>query len=273
MRPDISVIMPAYRAGATIGRAVASVFAQKGMSVELVLCADDDIDYRLLLPDEARGSGRMTLCRTPEVRSGPSVARNIAFGHARAGIIACLDADDAYGPNRLARLLPLVDRYGVATGPTLEIVAHSQEPRVARPRELANVLTVEDICELRMPFSPVYQKDKCPQGFPQIGFAEDVILNIDLYCAAGSYPFVEGADYLYYLSQNSRTQSHSALLEARAGYLQILDLVDKRSWPQGVRDLVRRVFHEDLSAVDRALAQGSDGSMWRVAVRDSTTPD
>ena len=30
MRPDVSVIMPAYRAAATIGRAVQSVFAQRG---------------------------------------------------------------------------------------------------------------------------------------------------------------------------------------------------------------------------------------------------
>ena len=58
-----------------------------------------------------------------------------------------------------------------------------------------------------MPFSPVYLKEKCPQGWPQIGFAEDVILNVDLYCAAGAYPFVEGADYLYYVGRSSRSQS------------------------------------------------------------------
>src|SRR6476659_5601146 len=252
MTVDVSVIMPAHRAAETIGRAVASVAVQRGVTAEVVLCADDDLDYGSLLPAGLRAAARVALCRTPAPRSGPSVARNIAFNHARAGIIACLDADDAYEPERLSRLLPLVERHGVATGPTLEITADARAPRVAQPRVCRDVLPVEDICELRMPYSPVFRKEICPGGFPQIAFAEDVILNVDLYCAAGAYPFVEGADYLYYIGSGSRTQSRGALLEARAGYLQILDLVEGRSWPRPVRDLVRRVFSEDLANVDRA---------------------
>jgi len=273
MTVDVSVIMPAYQAGATISRAVASVFAQEGVTVELVLCADDEVDYASLLPAEMRANARMTLCRTATPKSGPSAARNVALRHANADIIACLDADDAYGPGRLARLLPLVKRYGVATGPTLEIAKHAQPARIARPRHPCEFLPVEDICELRMPFSPVYQKAKWPLGFPDIAFAEDVILNVDLFCATGTYAFVEGAEYIYYVSRNSRTQSESALREARAGYLQILDLVDKRPWPEPVRDLVRRVFNEDLAAVERALTRGEHRSEWRNAVRNDPIGD
>jgi hypothetical protein len=139
---------------------------------------------------------------------------------------------------------------------------------VARPRGAGDRLPVEDICELRMPFSPVFQKAICALGFPQIGFAEDVILNVDLFCAAGTYPFVEGAEYIYHVSRGSRTQSDAALREARAGYLQILALVDTRPWPEHVRSLVRRVFNEDLAAVDRAQERSSAGSTWRDVVRD-----
>jgi succinoglycan biosynthesis protein ExoO len=268
MPVDVSVIMPAYQAGGTIARAVASVLAQRGVTAELVLCADDDLDYGTLLPAELRSIAQVTLCRTPVPRSGPSVARNLALQHARADIIACLDADDAYGPDRLVRLLPLVERYGVATGPTREMDADAQGPRVARPRRGGDRLPVEDICELRMPFPPVFQKAKCPLGWPEIEFAEDVILNVDLYCAAGEYLFVEGAEYIYYVRRGSRTHSESALKRARAGYLQILDLVDKRPWPEPVRSLVRRVFNEDLAAVERAQAQGGDALTWRDIVRD-----
>ena len=45
MPVDVSVIMPAYQAGATIARAAQSVFAQTGVTAELVLCADDELDY------------------------------------------------------------------------------------------------------------------------------------------------------------------------------------------------------------------------------------
>jgi succinoglycan biosynthesis protein ExoO len=268
MPVDVSVIMPAYQASGTIGRAIASVFAQRGVTAELVLCADDDLDYGSMLSADLSSKAQVTLCRTPAPGSGPSAARNFALRHARADIIACLDADDAYGPDRLARLLPLVERHGVATGPTREIDAGSQAPRVARPRRGGDRLPVEDICELRMPFPPVFQKTKCPLGWPEIEFAEDVILNVDLYCATESYPFVEGAEYIYYASRGSRTHSESALRRARAGYLQILDLVEKRAWPDPVRGLVRRVFNEDLAAIDRAQAAGGRLPTWRDVVRD-----
>src|SRR5215831_3021218 len=269
MAVDVSVVMPAYRADATIGRAIASVFAQQGVVAELVLCADDDLDYWALLPKELRTGSSVTLCRTPTPKSGPSLARNIALSHARAEIIASLDADDVFAPHRLARLLPLVEQHGLATGPTLEVDAGSRTTRVARPRRANDRLPIEDICELRMPFAPVFHRGICPQGWPQIAFAEDVILNVDLYCATGVYPFVEGADYLYHVSANSRTQSAAALGEACAGYQQILALIETRSWPQPVHDLVRRVFSEDLAAVERALAQGAAGASWRTIVRDS----
>jgi len=269
MRADVSVIMPAYRAQATIGGAVRSLFADTGVAVELVLCADDETDYAALLAGEVPTASRLTLCRTPAPRSGPSAARNIALSHARADIIACLDADDAYAPGRLRHLLPLVEKHGVATGPTREIDAASQATRFARPRSGGPLLPVEDICELRMPFSPVFHRSKCPAGWADIEFAEDVILNVDLYCAAGAYPFAAGADYIYRLSPGSRSHSTEALASARAGYLQILDLADNRAaWPEPVRSLVRRVFGEDLAAVDRARTSGGDGFSWRTVVRD-----
>jgi glycosyltransferase involved in cell wall biosynthesis len=267
MAVDVSVVMPAYRADATIGRAIASVFSQHGVMVELVLCADDELDYWTLVPEELRSGSSVTLCRTPNPKSGPSLARNIALRNARADIIACLDADDVFAPQRLARLLPLVEHHGLATGPTLEVKPGSCA-RVARPRHANDRLSVEDICELRMPFAPVFHRAICPQGWPQIAFAEDVILNVDLHCATGVYPFVEGADYIYHVSPGSRTQSVAALREARTGYLEILALVDSRSWPRPVGELVRRVFNEDLAAVERALAQGAEHTSWRDVVRN-----
>jgi len=269
MRADVSVIVPAFRAQATLARALASVLAQRGVVAEVVLCADDDIDYWPVLPQALRDASRVHLCRTPVAQSGPSAARNAALPYARADIIACLDADDAYAPDRLRLLLPLVERHGVATGPTLELERGTAAARTARPRGGGAWLPVEDICELRMPFSPVYQRKLWPAGWPPIEFAEDVILNTDLYCAAGAYPFVAGADYIYHLSQGSRSHSADALARARAGYLQILALVERRAaWPEPVRRLVSRVFQEDLAAVEQAQSSGEAPASWRDVVRD-----
>lgn len=268
MAADVSVIMPACQAGATIVRAVRSLAAQEGVRVELALCADDDVDYWALLPEEVRAGLDVALCRTPAPRSGPSAARNVALSMAQAPVIACLDADDAYAPGRLRSLLPVVERHGVATGPTREVDTHGQTTRTARPRNQGALLPVEDICELRMPFSPVFVRERCPLGFPRLEFAEDVILNVDLYSAAGAYAFVDAAqaDYIYYQNPGSRTGSGDALERARAGYMQILQLVERRAWPEPVRALVQRVFQEDLAAVDHAA--GADAN-WRAAVRDA----
>lgn len=273
MQPDVSVIVPAYHAGSTIARAVGSALAQEGVRIEVVLCADDELDYWTVLPPDLRAVAQITLCRTPAPRSGPCCARNVALGQARAPVIACLDADDAYAPGRLRRLLPLVQRHGVATGPTREIDPGSGVVRVARPRSGGAVLPVEDICELRMPFSPMFQKEMCRHGWAAIEFAEDVILNIDLTSAADSYAFVEGADYIYHLNSGSRSHSADALVRARTGYLQILELVAGRDWPDPVRALVQRVFSEDLANAERALASGGGAGSWRAVVRDGPELD
>ena len=164
MGADVSVIVPAYAAAQTIVRAADSVFAQAGVEVELVICADDEADYGALLPADLRAGKALVLCRTLAPQSGPSVARNIATAHASADIIACLDADDAYAPDRLRRLLPLVEKHGVATGPTREVDPRNGGVRMARPRRGGGTVPIEDICELRMPFSPVYRKALCPGG-------------------------------------------------------------------------------------------------------------
>jgi glycosyltransferase involved in cell wall biosynthesis len=269
MRADVSVIMPACRARATIARAARSAVAQRGVNVELVVCADDGEDYGALLRQTLPASARLTLCRTAAPNRGPSAARNVALGHAGAEIIACLDADDCFAPGRLRLLLPLVEAHGVATGATWEIDPRSGASRIARPRRARDRLGVEDICELRMPFSPVFHR-RCRVSWPQIAFAEDVILNVDLLCACGAYPFVARARYNYFLGSHTRSHSPDALEHARAGYRQILGMLGGRNWPQSVRDVVDRVFREDLRNVEAAATAGRRS--WREAVRSGPPP-
>lgn len=272
MRFDVSVIIPAHAAIATIGRAVGSALRQAGVSVEIVICADDTNDYWQALPVELRQPHRVTLVRTPWPRSGPSAARNIAVEHARADIIAALDADDAYAPDRLRQLVPVAARHGVATGPTFEIDTATGPPRTARPRAGGELLSIEDICGLRMPFSPVYQREKAPFGWAEIAFAEDVIINVDLFSACRGYPFVEGADYYYHRNVNSMTGSAEAMVRARAGYLQILELIEKRPWPSPLRATLRTCIEEDLEAAEAGMAAGHGGADWRRIVRDGDIP-
>lgn len=119
-----------------------------------------------------------------------------------------------------------------------------------------------------MPFSPVYQRDKAALGWAEIAFAEDVIINVDLFCSCAAFPFVDGANYYYYRSRNSMTGSAQALAHARTGYQQILELIRTRPWPPSVRAVLQRCIEEDLTAAERGLELGRDGADWRKIVRD-----
>ena len=241
--------MPAYRAAATIGRAVQSVFAQTGVSVELVLCADDDLDYGG--PAAGRAARRQQADALPNAGAG---VRPVGGAQHRHG---ARQRRHHRLPRRRRCLRPRPPAPPAAAGgeawggdraDARDRPAHAGPCAWPGRAAAAHRLPIEDICELRMPFSPVYQKALCPAGWPAIDFAEDVILNVDLYCAAGTYPFVEGADYIYHLSDGSRSHSAERWSGRGRATCRSSHLVDARDWPQPVREAgaarVQRRFEE-----------------------------
>jgi succinoglycan biosynthesis protein ExoO len=106
----ISIITPAWNAAGFIGRAIASVQAQSHADWELLIVDDASTDETCAVVQAAAAQDpRIKLLRAPK-NGGPGAARNIAFPAAQGDFMALLDADDAYAPDRLARLLKLADR-------------------------------------------------------------------------------------------------------------------------------------------------------------------
>lgn len=105
----VSILLPAYNARHLIGNAIRSALSQTQPRFELIVindCSTDDT--AAVVAGFARGDGRIRLLRTAR-NSGPAAARNVGFDAARGRWIALLDSDDAYVPERLARLLELAD--------------------------------------------------------------------------------------------------------------------------------------------------------------------
>jgi len=106
MSPDhnICVVIAAYRAEATIARAVRSALAEPEVAEVVVVddCSPDDTSKCALDGDD--GSGRLKLCRL-EQNSGPAHARNVAIEASRSPLISILDADDRFVPGRFRALL------------------------------------------------------------------------------------------------------------------------------------------------------------------------
>jgi len=105
----VSILLPAYNSRHLIKTAIESVLSQTEQRFELIVindCSTDDTAE--VVAQYARKDARVRLLHTP-CNSGPAAARNIGFDVACGRWIALIDSDDAYVPQRLARLLLLAE--------------------------------------------------------------------------------------------------------------------------------------------------------------------
>jgi succinoglycan biosynthesis protein ExoU len=105
-RGEVAVIIAAWRASATIGRAVASALNQDETAEVVVVddCSNDEGATIAAAHAADDGTGRLKVIAL-DSNSGPSRARNAAIAASRAPWIAILDSDDFLEPGRLAALL------------------------------------------------------------------------------------------------------------------------------------------------------------------------
>lgn len=111
---DVSVIVPAWRAAETIGRALASVAAQTVKPREVIVVDDGSDDgtaetARAMAP--TMGGIDLKVIALTE-NAGAGAARNRAIAEARGEFVALLDADDEWLPEKLARSLAVIEESG-----------------------------------------------------------------------------------------------------------------------------------------------------------------
>jgi len=117
---DVSVIIPAFRAADTIGRALASVAAQTCPPREVIVVDDGSGDGTADAAEVMRGTlGRIALQVIRQPNQGAGAARNSALAVATGALVAFLDADDEWLPEKLARSLPHLE------DPDVVLVAHN----------------------------------------------------------------------------------------------------------------------------------------------------
>ncbi len=98
-----TIVVPVFNADATLARTIQSVFDQNHQAWELVLVDDGSTDDSMMICETAAAlDGRVTVLDSPG--SGPAAARNFGAAHGSGDVIAFLDADDVWAPDRLARM-------------------------------------------------------------------------------------------------------------------------------------------------------------------------
>jgi glycosyltransferase involved in cell wall biosynthesis len=98
----VSVVIPAHNAERFISRTLESALAQSYDPLEVVVVDDGSTDQTAILVEEAAArDNRIRLFRTQN--SGVAAARNLGISEARGKLIAPLDADDLWHPEKIAR--------------------------------------------------------------------------------------------------------------------------------------------------------------------------
>lgn len=109
---NLSVIIPVYKAEDFLERAIESVLIQNEVN-EILLVEDNSPDNSLKICEEYvnRHPAKIKLYRHPNnANLGAAESRNLGMKNAKGDLIAFLDADDYYLPNRFTEALDILSR-------------------------------------------------------------------------------------------------------------------------------------------------------------------
>jgi hypothetical protein len=115
--PRVSVVMPAYNHAHYVAAALDSVLAQSHANLEIIVVDDGSKDSTgAVLDDYAARCRTHALTVVHQANAGAHEAINHGLALARGEVVALMNSDDLYAPNRLERMLAEMDRRGAAFG-------------------------------------------------------------------------------------------------------------------------------------------------------------
>jgi glycosyltransferase involved in cell wall biosynthesis len=105
MQPLVSILIPAYNAGAWLSDTIKSAQAQTWPNKEIIIVDDGSKDNTLSI---ARSFASSNLHVFTQTNQGASAARNKALSHSRGDYLQWLDADDLLGPDKIASQMAVI---------------------------------------------------------------------------------------------------------------------------------------------------------------------
>ena len=201
----ISIITPAFQAEAFIYRCVSSVLAQTYVDWEMLIVADDRVDYQALLRKRGIYDPRVRFLSSKKYQSGPNAARNIALQAARGQWIAPLDADDIFYRERLEHLY----RAAQETGLSLDNGYVVQENQSANPQlifeaALSHQFSFANFRQSRIPLLFLFYRGLIVQGWDvDVERGSDTLFNLRALEAAGYARFVARPLHEYWVHGQS----------------------------------------------------------------------
>lgn len=212
METKVSVVIPCYNAARFVGRAVASALNQTGVVCEVIAVNDaSSDDTTAVLAGLARAHPGLRVLDNP-ANLGPAGTRNRGIAAATGDWVALLDADDAFAPGRLARLIGVAEAEGVeilSDLPVLHDLAADSAAPVQLPAdgslqrlEQADLLRPDPASGLDFGLlKPVFRRSLAEAGlwvYPEtLRHGEDFALYFDLLGRGVPFAVLHEAHYIF----------------------------------------------------------------------------
>jgi glycosyltransferase involved in cell wall biosynthesis len=184
----VSVVIPCFRCGTTIGRAIASIAAQTQKPAEVLLVDDASGDetspaLQQLVSDYPGWVKLLVL----DHNQGPSAARNAGWEAATQPYLAFLDADDSWHPEKIR-----IQYEFMQDNPDIDVSGHrclwvradEALPQIADRVKITNIRVLDLVFGTRLSTPTIMLKRSIPFRFEvNTRYAEDLHLWRQVACA------------------------------------------------------------------------------------------
>lgn len=158
--PFFSILLTSYNYGAYIDEAVRSVFVQSCANAELIAVDDGSTDSSAALLERLLPEAPFPAQLIRQAHAGQAAALNRGLADARGRYVALLDSDDAWAPEKLARMREVIEANPGAAVYHHALAGHDPDAPMAdgdvfaRWRALGNPLNFAEHAGAASGFSP-----------------------------------------------------------------------------------------------------------------------
>ena len=214
-----SILIPLYQAKDYYQETLACALNQTHSDIEIVVVIDDGQHYDL--PDGV-------IVIQGGIGSGPNAARNAGLPWCSGDMILPLDADDWMHPTRVEKLLPLVQRYGVAGD--AEITRNKAsgliERQVFSDADQVRLLSAQEYLDLNATIHLAFRRDVIQRWPESVALAGDTLFNLDAIERAGQLAIHPDTLFEYRTHADSHCHRPGSTERAEQGYQEILRLIE-----------------------------------------------
>ncbi len=232
IRPELSIIIPAYNCADDITRMINSIRDQDYFDYELIIVNDHSTDDTAKVLSRLSRSDRRIMAINQPTNGGASVARNTGISRAKGKYLMFLDADDTIKKGALTKFVSTIktDQTRLAaSGFTIinlkdrkklsevDVCNTSPPDRQADESWKIYILRLLGIDgRLYQVWNKIYLTSIIKKHHltfqPGVNFGEDLMFNLDYLSLIDSISFIPASLYNYYQSLDSGTFSKSSLI-------------------------------------------------------------